>query len=142
MGSPESDSLQHLAMLRILYGACATALDASGPRTTRSTRNLWSTSRRWSSGRRVRSSACPRGSLRPRRPRRQSRCGRPRTGTVLLAVRTPLHRCPQGQEHPRIRIGQRRSRAEHVDHDLEEVIERHTEYAIVAVPEDLVPDPA
>ena len=28
MGSPESDSLQHLAMLRILYGACATALDA------------------------------------------------------------------------------------------------------------------
>jgi hypothetical protein len=28
MGSLEPDSQQHLAMLRILYGACATALDA------------------------------------------------------------------------------------------------------------------
>ncbi len=28
MGSPEPDAQQHLAMLRILYGACATALDA------------------------------------------------------------------------------------------------------------------
>jgi hypothetical protein len=28
MGSPAPDAAQHLAMLRILYGACATALDA------------------------------------------------------------------------------------------------------------------
>lgn len=28
MGSPAPDAQQHLAMLRILYGACATALDA------------------------------------------------------------------------------------------------------------------
>ena len=28
MGTPEPDPDQHLAMLRILYGACATALDA------------------------------------------------------------------------------------------------------------------
>ena len=28
MGSPEADAQQHLAMLRILYGASATALDA------------------------------------------------------------------------------------------------------------------
>lgn len=28
MGSPEPDAHQQLAMLRILYGACATALDA------------------------------------------------------------------------------------------------------------------
>jgi hypothetical protein len=29
---------------------------------------------------------------------------------------------------------------EHVDDDFEEVIERHAEYAVVAVPDDLVPD--
>jgi hypothetical protein len=28
MGVPEADAQQHLAMLRILYGACAAALDA------------------------------------------------------------------------------------------------------------------
>lgn len=28
MGSPAPDTEQHLAMLRILYGACSTALDA------------------------------------------------------------------------------------------------------------------
>jgi len=31
---------------------------------------------------------------------------------------------------------------EHVDHDLEEVIERHAEYVVVAVPEELLVDPA
>lgn len=30
--------------------------------------------------------------------------------------------------------------AEHVDSDFEEVIERHAEYAVVAVPDDLVRD--